>query len=982
MNKIKVLITLIFLPLLLLQGCGEEETQTVDFSGWEKTYLVYSYPFNQQENVSNKSSVLLSFSHPIEDVDMQSHVQLLDKNDVVVAGLLTQQEDNPETLVFVPSAPLNAGSRYRIDYAGLTSALGEVADVKPISFNTQSDRDNEAPLAGSEPGSPVVLPAFQVVSAFPSDDLPFMDFSSIRLNFSHQIDIDSLALDQGFSFKKQDSDTSVPGQLLVKGRSLTFDPNQDLDPGVSYILSLSEQIKSLSGLALSPIEYQQKVFLPQSSLPRTTLVQKITDSNGAKIKSPLSGEPINSVPIKSILLGEDDRTFVQGDLHAELAFIPNYPTASPLVIRKGSVMKGSSIDVKIGGQIPAGFSTETINMTMVSDGHGYLIDNTSTTDRNAPKQVRLLLDIAMTADGAQANGALSQDILHLELFGWAKTQNNVMVIDAIGQVAPRILGLEDASGTVSFHLEAYADQNNAPDLTVDDIAPVLQSWVPGDNEAYMNLSEPLLLTFSEPLDRDSLKNTIDLSINGQSQGIDIRQDGSVLIIQPDAALLAGTDYQLTLSEVISDITGNTITPLDLRFTTPEINTGAKAAALIESAYPGYNCLMRDTNIAAGIAGRCVDGLGGDDIFSMFELPENRDVEVTFNQLMNTDTMLLGLNCDEGSVRFEEVDDSGSCIKTVPGVLKRRADRLSFTPSQQWQHGINYRYKLVSSKNGSCDDGSVICSQLNLPLNTNPLKLTSENRQEGDATFSIVFSAIPAESRYVLNPLAKIPTADSNKNFVYDGSESQQEKNSAKLTIKGTDGLVKNATMGCEPGTGPCGDREFIYITGLLPTDVGRWDAQNDRVEVKIYPQALMATSAEMWAELNLFITTTWQEEPTGPQIMRVRYDKDNQGKMIPPKGYITENASGQAIFTTTLNVYLDAPELKPISLLETNLHSLPLTMHLTGPVTFLEDGRMEVQLTNSEAVAIDVEIGGNTAEVNLAIEVGDLSLNLVSRLIK
>lgn len=226
---------------------------------------------------------------------------------------------------------------------------------------------------------------------------------------------------------------------------------------------------------------------------------------------------VNSIPLKSILIGADDTTYVADDLFAELGFIRNFPSTSPLVLRKGVVMKGSAIEVKIGGHVAAGFNTGSINMTLVSDGHGYLISNTNTDDKNTPLQVHLLLDVAMTAEGALANGTLIQDILYLEFFGWAKTVNDVMVLDAIGEVEPRILGLEDTSTTVSFHLEAYADQNNPPRIPIDSISPELQSWVPGDNAAYLNASEPLILTFSEPLAHSSLNNAVALTTNGVEQ---------------------------------------------------------------------------------------------------------------------------------------------------------------------------------------------------------------------------------------------------------------------------------------------------------------------------------------------------------------------------------------------------------------------------------------------------------------------------------
>ena len=962
-----------------LQGCGDESTSDVDFSAWEKSYLVYSFPFNTQDNVSANSNAILSFTHGIEDPDMQSHVQVFriisDADDVPVAGIVSQQDETPETIIFTPLESFNEGEGYRIDYTGLTTDLGEVEDVRNIQFTILSDRD---PIA--EDGSAA---EFTVVTEHPAVELPFMDFSSIRLTFSHSLDRTSIVINESFSLKEDGSETSIAGDIFISGRVMTFDPKEDLNPASSYVLSLTDGIKSESGLSLEAADYETKIYTPLSSLPRTTLVQQITDSNDGQILSPLSGEVINSVPLKTILIGEDDTTYVAGDLFAELAFIPNFPNASPLVLRKGAVMRGSAIEVKIGGHVPAGFNTGAISMTLVSDGHGYLINNTSTDDKNAPKQVHLLLDVAMTAEGALANGTMSQDILHLELFGWAKTENDVMVIDAIGEVTPRILGLEDASATVSFHLEAYADQNNAPSMPIDDVSPELQSWVPGNNSAYLNLSEPLLLTFNEPLANSSLENAISLTSNGSDQVISVHQDGSVLIIQPQNILAQNTQYQLSLLETITDISGNRIDPLELSFTTPLFNTeeSVKAAALIESAYPGYNCLLTGENIANGISGRCINGKGDDDVFSLFELPANRNIEVTFNQPMNIDSMVLGDSCNSGTVRIEKIDSAGNCVETVAGLLKRNASGLSFMPNEMWKIGQEYRYSLVSAVNNTCDDNTVLCSQANLPLNTDPLKLTSVNRKEGGDTFSIVFSGIAAENNYVLNPLAKIPTTDTNKNFAFDDDETAIVKNSAKLSIDGYSGLVSGANMGCEPDNEPCDDQKNIYISGLLPTDVGRWDEENQRIEVKVYPQALMSTSALMYAKL----LGNWEEEPTGPQIMRVRYEADGQGNMVPPKGYITENDQGQSTFTTSLEVYLDAPELKPLGFGSTNLHSLPLTMNLTGPVTFLADGRMEVQLTNIDAVDINVDItifGFGAAGVQLVIPAGELSLNLVSRLIK
>ena len=88
------------------------------------------------------------------------------------------------------------------------------------------------------------------------------------------------------------------------------------------------------------------------------------------------------------------------------------------------------------------------------------------------------------------------------------------------------------------------------------------------------------------------------------------------------------------------------------------------------------------------------------------------------------------------------------------------------------------------------------------------------------------------------------------------------------------------------------------------------------------------------------------------------YDED--GNSIPNTGYIVwDEEHQQAYFQSTMNVYLDAPGLAPKVIgieMGTNMHSLPLTLNLYGPVSFLPDGRMEITLTNTQMVDIDVAI--------------------------
>lgn len=96
--------------------------------------------------------------------------------------------------------------------------------------------------------------------------------------------------------------------------------------------------------------------------------------------------------------------------------------------------------------------------------------------------------------------------------------------------------------------------------------------------------------------------------------------------------------------------------------------------------------------------------------------------------------------------------------------------------------------------------------------------------------------------------------------------------------------------------------------------------------------------------------------------MRIRYDEDGEGNLIAPKGKIISNENGDLTFETTLDVYLDAPYLNPSigpASLGHNLRSYPLDqLVLRGPITFLDDGRMQIALENVESVPIDVEVRG------------------------
>ena len=116
----------------------------------------------------------------------------------------------------------------------------------------------------------------------------------------------------------------------------------------------------------------------------------------------------------------------------------------PLRVPKGSLLKGDPLDVRIGGEVPAGFDSGEVTVTFLGDANGYLLPNPYTDDPSAPKQLRLTMDVAFDTEVQRANGAFNQTLLQVELVGYAiaDTQQGSLIVDAVGVVEPEVLGTE------------------------------------------------------------------------------------------------------------------------------------------------------------------------------------------------------------------------------------------------------------------------------------------------------------------------------------------------------------------------------------------------------------------------------------------------------------------------------------------------------------------------------------------------------------
>lgn len=1045
------------LALLLLAGCGDDEATFSYPDSVVPADLSYSYPFDGQQQVAPRAPFVARFSDPLAIIDGASLTppELDDAIAAVRNGLLGQvvwqRTSDDADVVFavelVDSDPSDTGYRfdtallradgglqpateYRVDLSAVQTVKGTVRlPGGDILFTTRGEVNGPRAWQETETG-------FVITRMMPDGtDFPVADFSSLRLQFSHPLD--AASVQYGSTVALRDPDAAlVPANILVNGARLTIDPLQDLSPGKRYQLEIADAaVRDLHGNTLAG---ETRELVPVNTAPRSVLAQRADASNddallqcddtaGGAVLSPLTGSGINCVPIKAVLLGDNTSSQTTGNVYAELAYIPNFPDATPLRIPRGSLLTGASVDVTVAGEVPLWIDTDNdgetdtplstgdIGVTFVSDANGYLFANPYTQQPDQPRHVRLWLDVAMTAANAEANGALSQDLLHVEVVGTAIVRNGRLVLDAVAVVEPRVLGLEDAFGLLSFHMESYADPKQAPLPVPDTTAPALQSWLPGDAVDVLRPGDVLILNFDEPIDPQSLQQVgaVSLLRNNVPVTFDAHVDGSSVVLRPDSALTfsapgAPVTYRIQAGALLTDLAGNGLaTDYDLSFTMPVDAGGPSRAPLALTVYPGYPCATSPTPTQLNNRqhGRCLGGKSGDDMLPVMALPENRPIRVQFSRNMDADSIQLG-----NSFRVER--DNGGAWEPVSGRLEVEAAALAFWPDQPWQADGNQLYRYVLGSQGADGNAGVNCSGTSicdldgLPLQTQVLAQNPDDAvpaDEGGRDLVIYFTGKPA-GEAVFQILRNLPAFDINTNMVMEADEPVPEANpdvagefytppnSTRLEKRGTGGLLLDVNLGCgfdgrnpddvwigaTPAPLACNDRKFVYLTGALNADVVGWDEAESAIEVHIYPTQLLTSSLDTYAILNLIVAKELKVIPTGPQVMRIRYQDNGSGRVEPVTGYIRQDATYGAVLDITLDVYLDAPYLRPEVLglgLGHSLYSSPLQLSLVGPVTLLPDGRMVIRQINPAASSnIQVSIAGGLASMTLGIPAEGINL--------
>ncbi|MDX1552408.1 MAG: Ig-like domain-containing protein, partial [Marinobacter sp.] len=523
----------------------------------------------------------------------------------------------------------------------------------------------------------------------------------------------------------------------------------------------------------------------------------------------------------------------------------------------------------------------------------------------------------------------------------------------------------------------------------DTTGPRLVSWMPGPEDAIPDTrqdmqrpGDPVVLNFDEPLDAESIADGIVLDEGGTplttgDGTLEAKLDGTALVLNPQGGLKHGVDYTVQVGNSLTDLAGNGANPQSLTFALPDVGDDSvlQRSPIALTTYPGYPCVTTGVNLSQDSHGQCVDaapdGPRGDEL-PVTTMPEDRPIVVVFSQSMNLNSIRNG-----ETFVVEKVDESGTVIEPVSGRLEKNNQRIRFYPDKPWEIDALYRYTLASADQGQCQAGttpSFICGENRLALETD---LLVDPERSGGPDMSIYFRGTKAADT-VFTPLRNLPIRDTNSNYLVDcgtlGGEDCLEPfnhstdggdgflpsaNAAKLAVIGQQadalGIAVGASVGC-PADESCPRNKFIYQTYGLNTEVlgPKKDSDGNIVGVRVllYPTMLATTSASVFMD-------GFGEQATGPQILRMRYGtptEDNPMGLV--EGTIIEGDDGAPIFKTTAELTLDAPNLQlPIAeALEHNLYSKDFTLELKGPISFFDDGRMQIVQISSNAPPINVNV--------------------------
>lgn len=982
--------------------------------------VIFTYPYDGQLDVPTGTTIVVTFTDAIDTTVLgwACSPEGDGEGDTVSGGFCVR---GPDGLIGQEGAVEVAGTRNNvIRFAADTLEPGVTYDVHVspalVAGGAENLREGEPLLSFTTRQEAMIGGQEATIVAINGDDpevyragseakprSPFLDFSTIRILFSEPIDPVTAILGSTIDVVEVDPVTGaempVSGTLVVQGIHASFDPDTDLVPGATYQLRVRPGIFDLGGEPLNAAgEFELTAGDTRTDgalVEQVLMVRSPADGAGS-----VAGVPANTVSMSHPLLGANQLAAREGAVVAQMGSAEAFGAMIPITIRKGQLVRMGGLAVQLGGVVPTGLDTGDISVSFLSDASGYLVRNPYRDpaqvpdDATSPVFLYLTFDVALTAADPVGNAVLDQTVMNVQATGVGTIAGNALAIETVGAMELDLLGAARAPSNLVLRMETARDGQ----VPSDTEGPRLVSVYPSARQANAAAGDIILLTFSEaiapvstPLGAGMAAISLERVADRQPVASAIMVSGSTVIVKPLELLDYGTSYTVNIGEGLVDLAGN---PVVIEGSDPTAGTGVviiatpplapttpatNLAPVLTALYPGVPCAL--TGETAESPGRCAGGLAEDSLYRPFVMPADRHVEGYFNQPMAAATLAVGSECGAGTIRIEAVDESGACTAAVTGTFEVLERGFRFYPSRPWVAGQRYRMMLVAGQDASCAAEGEICGLNGEPLNTDPLG--GSRARAGGPDIVIPFTGAPASRDTYLAAMA-MPVADVNGNGLVDEDvEMRHDVNRGATRITGWGGSVESAEIpegvaDCIPETPEI--EGCLYVNAALPVSidglasdcqVGVDNSGNpvivpECIAAEIYPQIIYGTALRLEATIvdsngNRFMA----DISTRQLVLRVRENLDSA-----PRGYIySDPETGEPRFTANLSLYMDAPDLILIGGVQHDLHSKELELTSTGPVSFTDDGRIQISVAN-------------TADVNLSVRIWDPMTNTIDGFIE
>ncbi len=783
--KYKYLWTNLIIVALLafgLMACDDERIPLEKESTAEPLRITMTIPHQGQFGVVLSSNIVIHFNEAIDANTAEKMVSVMDEN---AEAQDIDIEVYNASIIVSPKTHWKQRTHYVVMVqSGIKSHLGhELYATDSFSFETGMRL-------------PKTAEDFSVKRVLPGPYDPCWDFQTFRVFFNEPVARWNLKLGESVLFEDVETGESVPGNLFARSNQLVFDPDEDLTPGRTYRMTLTEQLKDFNDDGLD--EPYTVDFTVRSTGEHTLLaMDHCPTANGADgfcepleedeqyPKSRFINLPKNSVLTQSVFLG-DANLMVGGRLWSEFGDAKLSPDRIPFVVRKGQKLSGKSLEYKVGGVIPSGITTGDVSITLLTDAVGEMLGSEYVHGApGLPATIRLTMDSAMSFENASANALMPQPIIGAEMVGQASVQQidgqdnyEAMVIEVTGFSE---VNLGNEMIPVSITLQMIPPPT-LPEQTVDEIPPEILSVAPVDIEIEpeditglvdtRTAQSKIIVYFSEPIDPDSVAGNV--KVTGPFGPVEGRFDlwNPKLFFIPDDPLPADAQFEIEVLNGIYDISGNHLAQTQyFHFKTMSYQSSAVEPPVVMAATPGN--------------------------FENNTLAKNFLPEFFFSQIIDKDSLVYGETYGLYDVTYEK--------ELVPGLLLHYPLFFDFVPDSELTE--NHMYLWTINEGVTNLDG--------VALDTN------EDGVPGGEPIEIRFIATPY-SKFSETVSITYPYADTNNSGFFESGESETAVNY----------MVMDSPMIKEPA----------YVMGYFPINVHELLYGEDgepRLPINVEPGSLL-----------------------------------------------------------------------------------------------------------------------------------------------